>query len=76
MNGILYEGKMWALENQTKTGVREDSSLCTETSTKNAGQEFHLWIQIWILFPFSGSKTETNLYDVLILTDSLSYFTF
>jgi hypothetical protein len=30
------------VENQTKTGVLEDSSLCPETSTKNAVQEFHL----------------------------------
>jgi hypothetical protein len=30
--------------NQTKNRVRDDESLCLETSTKNAGQEFHLWI--------------------------------
>jgi hypothetical protein len=29
-------------ENQTKSGDREDSSLCPETSTENAVQEFHL----------------------------------
>ncbi len=28
------------LENQTETRVWEDSSLCPETSTKNAVQEF------------------------------------
>ncbi len=32
------------LENQTKTHVWEDSSLCLQTSTKNAVQEFHLCI--------------------------------
>jgi hypothetical protein len=31
------------VEAHTKTRVREDSSLCPETSTKNAVQEFHLW---------------------------------
>ncbi len=30
------------VENQTKTRVREDSSLYSETLTKNAVQEFHL----------------------------------
>ncbi len=30
------------LENQTKTRVWEDSSICSETLTKNAVQEFHL----------------------------------
>jgi len=30
--------------NQTKTQIREDNSLCPETSTKNALQEFHLWL--------------------------------
>ncbi len=30
------------VESQTKTRVREDSSLCPETSTKNGVQEFHL----------------------------------
>ncbi len=29
---------------QAKTKVLEDSSLCPETSTKNAVQEFHLRI--------------------------------
>jgi hypothetical protein len=31
-----------SLEYQAKTWVWEDSSLCPETSTKNAVQEFHL----------------------------------
>ncbi len=31
-------------ENQTKSRVWEDSSLCPETSTKNADQEFYLWL--------------------------------
>ncbi len=37
------------VENQTKTLVWEDSSLCPETSTKNAIQEFHLKIMIVLL---------------------------
>ncbi len=41
MNSILYNGKM-RVENQTKTKVWEDSSLCPEISTKNAFQEFRL----------------------------------
>jgi hypothetical protein len=32
------------IENQTKTQVWEDSSLCPEISTKNAVQDFHLWL--------------------------------
>ncbi len=43
MKRILKNGKM-RVENQTKTRVWEDSSLCTENSTKNAVQEFHLRI--------------------------------
>jgi hypothetical protein len=31
------------VENQTKKLETEDSSLCPETSTKNAVQESHLW---------------------------------
>jgi hypothetical protein len=42
MNGILWNGKM-RVEYQTKTQVRGDSSLCPESSSKNAVQEFHLW---------------------------------
>ncbi len=42
MNSILYNGER-RVENQTKTRVWEVSSLCPETSTKNAVQEFHLW---------------------------------
>ncbi len=45
MNIILWNGKM-RVENQTKTRVWEDSSLCPETLTKNVVQEFHLWTQI------------------------------
>jgi hypothetical protein len=30
------------VRSQIKTGVSEDSSLCLETPTKNADQEFHL----------------------------------
>ncbi len=41
MNSILLNRKT-RVENQTKTRVREDSSLCPETSTKTAVQEFHL----------------------------------
>ncbi len=37
----FLDGKMW-VENQTKTPVWEDSSLCPETSTLNALQEFHV----------------------------------
>ncbi len=37
MNSILWNGKM-RVEHQTKTQVREDSSLCPETSTTNAVQ--------------------------------------
>jgi hypothetical protein len=33
-------------ENERKTRAREDSSLCQETSTKNAVQEFHLRFSI------------------------------
>jgi hypothetical protein len=41
------------VENPDKTRVREDSSLCPETSTKNAVQEFHLCTIRAILFtPF------------------------
>ncbi len=36
------------VENQTKTRVWEDSSLCPETSTKNAVQEFHLGVKVEI----------------------------
>jgi hypothetical protein len=43
MNSILKKGKMW-IENQTKTQVWEDPSLGPETSTKNAVQDFHLWL--------------------------------
>ncbi len=39
MKSILYNGKM-RVENQTKTQVWEDSSLCQETPTKNVVQEF------------------------------------
>ncbi len=45
MNIILWNGKM-RVENQTKTRVWEDSSLCPETLTKNVVQEFHLWTRI------------------------------
>ncbi len=41
VKSILWEEKMW-VENQTKTRVWEDSSLCPESSTKNAVQGFHL----------------------------------
>jgi hypothetical protein len=38
------ERKM-SVKNQTNIRVWEDSSLCPETSTKNAAvQEFHLWV--------------------------------
>jgi hypothetical protein len=40
MNSILSKGKM-SVENQTKTRVLEDSSLCPETSNETA-QEFHI----------------------------------
>jgi hypothetical protein len=40
MKSILKKEKM-RLENQTETRDWEDSSLCPETSTKNAVQEFH-----------------------------------
>ncbi len=43
------------LENRAKTWVWEDSSLCPETSTKNAVQEFRLWCpkaEIFVLFKF------------------------
>ncbi len=41
MNSILQKRKV-RVENQTKTRVWEDSSLCPQPSTKNAIQEFHL----------------------------------
>ena len=41
MISILWNIKIW-IENQAKTRVWEDSSLCPEISTKNAVQEFHL----------------------------------
>ncbi len=44
-NNILKNGKV-RVENQTKTRVWEYSSLCSETSTKNGVQDFHLWIRI------------------------------
>jgi hypothetical protein len=40
----LLNGKMREA-NQTKIRVWEDSTLCPETSTKNAVHEFHLWIR-------------------------------
>jgi hypothetical protein len=43
-NSILQNGKM-RVENQTKTRIWEYLSLCPETSTKNAVQEFHLWLK-------------------------------
>jgi hypothetical protein len=41
MSSILGNRKK-RLENQTKTQIWEESSLCPETWTKNAGQEFHI----------------------------------
>jgi hypothetical protein len=38
------------VENQTINRVWEDSSLCQETSTKNAIQEFHLCTLLLLLF--------------------------
>ncbi len=38
---------MWVV-NQTKARVWEDSSLFPEISTKNAVQEFRLWIRMRI----------------------------
>ncbi len=34
------------VENQTKTRIWEDSSLCPEISPKKVIKEFHLWIRI------------------------------
>ncbi len=41
MNSIVQNRKI-RVENKTKSGVSEDSSLCRETITENAVQEFHL----------------------------------
>jgi hypothetical protein len=47
-SALQENGKIRA-ENQTKTRVKEDSSLCPETSTKNAVQGFHLWIRVSVI---------------------------
>ncbi len=41
MNRILEKGKI-KVENQTKTRAWEGSSLCPETTTNGAAQEFYL----------------------------------
>ncbi len=53
MNSILLNVKMM-VENQTKTQVWEESSLCPETSNKNAIQEFHPWRRL-LLLPSGGA---------------------
>ncbi len=45
INSTLKNDKM-GVENQTKTQVWKDSSLCSETSTKNAAQELRLWMRV------------------------------
>ncbi len=42
MNSILENGKIIRVENHRETRAWKDSSLCLETSTENAVQEFHL----------------------------------
>jgi hypothetical protein len=39
MNSIVQNRKI-RVEHKTKSGVSEDSSLCQETTTENAVQEF------------------------------------
>jgi hypothetical protein len=41
-SSLFMNRKENELENQTKTRVLEDSTLCPETSNKNAVQEFNL----------------------------------
>ncbi len=50
------------VKNQTNTRVWEASSLCPETSTKNAVQELHLW---GLLVFFSVSKFKTKVISPL-----------
>ncbi len=45
------------IENQTKDWVWVDSSLCPETSTKNAVQESHLWKGFLRKFQLLGRET-------------------
>ncbi len=58
------------VKNKSKTRVWEDSSLCPETSTKNAVQELHLW---GLLVFFSGSLFKVKVFSHLthILLNSL-----
>ncbi len=42
--------------NQIKTRVSEDSSLCPETPTKNADQEFHLRVIVTLTLVFKRSN--------------------
>jgi hypothetical protein len=42
MNSI-FSNRKTRIENQTKT---RDSSLCLDTSTKTAVQEYHLWMRV------------------------------
>jgi hypothetical protein len=44
--------------------------LCPETSTKNALQEFHLWILIYDLDPSSPISSET-VSTILFLTETI-----
>jgi len=48
-------------ENQTKTRVWEDSSLCPEPSTENAVQEFHLWIHILAFSTARQKQSESQV---------------
>ncbi len=51
MNSILLNRKM-RVENQTKTRLWKDLSLCPEISNKNAVQEFRFWTGICVLVPY------------------------
>ncbi len=75
MNNILWNGKM-RVENQTKTLVWEDSSLCPETLTKNAVQEFHLRIEMWqiwslIFVPINEIRQSKCKYTTFLSSSSL-----
>jgi hypothetical protein len=60
MKSLLKNWKM-RVENQIKTRVREDSSLCPETSTKNAAQEFHpRKLKVNLRYPRSNSAWDKS----------------
>jgi hypothetical protein len=61
MNSIL--NRKMRVENRTKIWVWQDSSLCPETSTKNAVQEFHL-VPYLVCYAFKECKVVLRPYLV------------